>query len=161
MGELTRKKLRVLGKILKDDLRKQINEKDLKASNKLSKGIKYRTTERKHATVLSVYLPFYAEFLNDGTTGVKKGKKGSKDLFNAILKWAKIKNITPRYKKSNKERAMKDMAYLISRKIAKDGIVKRFNGGSKFIDIVLKDISPQVLEEIAKTKRQEILNEIE
>ena len=41
-------------------------------------------------------------------------------------------------------------------RIASKGIIKRFRGGSRFIDIVIDKVSPELIEEIAQSYLEEI-----
>lgn len=149
----TRKRLRNLGKIIKNELRKEIQLNDLKSTGKLSSRIKFSTKELKNKDVLTIKLPFYAEYLDRGTKGSKT--KIFVDIA-AISEWAKTKSNFSSLKKTDFKKAVG----AISASIASKGIIKRFRGGSKFIDNVLESVDPLILQEISEAKVQEILNEI-
>lgn len=148
----TRKRLRNLGKIIKNELRKEIQLNDLKSTGKLSSRIKFSTKELKNKDVLTIKLPFYAEYLDRGTSASRKRFVN----IAAISEWAKTKSNFSSLKKTDFKKAVG----AISASIASKGIIKRFRGGSKFIDNVLESVDPLILQEISEAKVQEILNEI-
>ncbi len=148
----TRKRLTNLGKIIKNELRKEIQLNDLKSTGNLSSSIKFSTRQLKAREVLTIKLPFYAEYLDRGTSASRKRFVN----IAAISEWAKTKSDFSSLNKTKFEKAVG----AISASIASKGIIKRFRGGSKFIDNVLESVDPLILQEISEAKVQEILNEI-
>ena len=144
----TRKRLRNLGKIIKNELRKEIQLNDLKSTGKLSSRIKFSTKELKNKDVLTIKLPFYAEYLDRGTSASRKRFVN----IAAISEWAKTKSNFSTLKKTDFKKAVG----AISSSIASKGIIKRFRGGSRFIDIVIDKVSPELIEEIAQSYLEEI-----
>ena len=155
---LTREALKRYGNIIKKELRDEINRKKLKATGNLSKDITFRTKSLKDSDVLQIFLLKYAEYLNTGTGSAKKGSDSkTNNRYTNLLAWAKTKGNLSRLP----ENKMKKAVYAISRSIGKKGIIKRFRGGSKFIDLVIEKVSPQLTKDIAEAYLKDISNEID
>ena len=158
MGQLTRKALQQYGDIIKKELRDEISRKNLKATGNLSKNITFRTKSLKRGDVLQVFLANYAEYLNKGTGGAKKGSNSkTNNRYTSLLAWAKTKGNLSGLP-TNK---LKKTVYAISRSIGQIGIIKRFRGGSKFIDLVIEKVSPQLTKDIAEAYLKDVSNEID
>ena len=145
----TRKSLQKFGAIIKKELKNQIKTSDLRSTGNLSSSINFSTRQLKAREVLTIKLPFYAEYLDRGTKGSK-----TKRFVNieAISEWAKTKSDFSSLNKTKFEKAVG----AISASIASKGIIKRFRGGSRFIDIVIDKVSPELIEEIAQSYLEEI-----
>lgn len=90
---------------------------DKKATGNLIQSIQPLTiqfTNNKYST--SISLASYWKYVNYGR------KPGKFPPINAILDWIKIKPVLPRPKNGLKPPTQKQLAFLISRKIARDGI---------------------------------------
>ena len=85
----TRKSLQKFGAIIKKELKNQIKTSDLRSTGNLSSSINFSTRQLKAREVLTIKLPFYAEYLDRGTKGSK-----TKRFVNieAISEWAKTKS---------------------------------------------------------------------
>ena len=158
MAEMTRKALQRYGQIIKKELRDEIARKNLKATGKLSKDITFKTKSLKTSDILQVFMLRYAEYLNRGTGSAKKsGKDGANSRTAKIAEWAKTKPKLSSLPKSKFKKAV----FAISRSIGKKGIIKRFNGGSKFIDLVIQKVSPDITRDIAEAYLKDVSTQLD
>lgn len=138
---------------------KKLAKRDrFEASGDLDKSISYTVK----GNIVEISANRYIEAISGG---IKK-QKGSKDEFNQkvenIKKWARIKGIKPRGKGGKfivrSEYNMNKMAWAIAKKIANEGISKRFGyKGSGFLEEIKKEVVNNVVDMIAEAYKLDII----
>ena len=153
-NKFTAEQLERYNKIIQNDLRRRLRVENLVATKGLTNSIEGKHTDNS----ISIFMSGYAEYINEGTRG------GKFPNLDNLIGWARAKNIRPKNAKGQfikiTPSSFSNMVYRIGRSIERKGIIKRFNGGSKFIDIVAKNITPKLTKDIAKAKLKDISNEI-
>lgn len=114
--------------------RSNISKKDLKASGTLRNDVKFYTKRNKNSIELIYERPKYADFQDQGVSGVQKkfntpfSYKPSSNLVGAeyhkgmFAKWARQKGIKPRNKKTGKFMSFKAFGFIVANKIKIQGI---------------------------------------
>ena len=153
-NKFTRKQLERYNKIIQNDLRRRLRVENLVATKGLTNSIEGKHTDNS----ISIFASGYAKYINEGTKG------GKFPNLDNLIGWARAKNIRPKNAKGQFTKitpsSFSSMVYRIGKSIEKKGIIKRFNGGSKFIDIVIKNVMPKITRDIAKARLKDISNEI-
>lgn len=108
-------------------LKGKISDEDKIASGHLLNSINTRLEYNDQAFEVLLDIAGYWKYIESGRKKYGKHKNGEwpKGAFppvNAILEWIKVKPILPRPMKNGKLPTDKQLAYLISRKIAVEGI---------------------------------------
>ena len=146
-GENLKLALREVGKLVRKNLKQEAKNDEFKASGDLNKSFRYRVEDNE----LYIFGEQYANALSKGiSTGGGSDEAGFEMLQKNIIKWAKNKNMTPRfrlyekdvdgkYKPTGKFRKVyqsswKSLGYVLARSIRQKGISKRFEyTGSGFV----------------------------
>jgi len=153
-NKFTKQQLERYNKIIQNDLQRRLRVENLVATKGLTKSIRGEHTDNS----ISIFMSGYAEYINEGTKG------GKFPNLDNLIGWARAKNIRPKNAKGQFTKitpsSFNSMVYRIGKSIEKKGIIKRFNGGSKFIDIVIKNVTPKLIKDIAEAKLKDISNEI-
>lgn len=108
--------------------RSNISKKDLKASGTLRNDVKFYTKRNKNSIELIYERPKYADFQDQGVSGVKKkfntpfSYTTKRPPSKVFAKWARQKNIKPRDKKTGRFISFKSFGFLVARKIYNFGI---------------------------------------
>jgi len=153
-NKFTKQQLERYNKIIQNDLQRRLRVEKLVATKGLTNSIKGKHTDNS----ISIFASGYAKYVNEGTKG------GKFPNLDNLIGWARAKNIRPKNAKGQfikiTPSSFRSMVIRIGKSIERKGIIKRFNGGSKFIDIVAKNITPKLRKDIAKAKLKDISNEI-
>jgi hypothetical protein len=157
MGKLTKIQLDRYSKIIQNELDKSLRGKSLVATKDLINSIDGETTEN----TITITARNYAEFVNEGTKD--NPKRGFPNL-DKLTRWAKAKDLRPRNAKGQFQKitpkTFNRMVYAIGLSIEKNGIIKRFGGGSKFIDHVIGRVNKNITKDIAEAYLKDISNEL-
>ena len=128
---------------LRDKLIAKYDELGLRASGKYEKGLKGEASSHGAEDVLTMWAPLHALFMEKGRSPGKFPPPA------AIEQWIEVKKGLPKVFKERK----KQFAYVIARKIAKEGIrvPNEFNAGkviSEIVDGFLAEDVSQILEKL-------------
>ena len=152
------KALKDVGEGIVAEIKKLAKRDDFKASGDLDKSITYLVKDN----VVEISANKYIEAISGGI----KRQKGSNEEFNQkvenIKKWARIKGIQPRGINGKfivrSEYNVNRMAYAIAKKIANEGISKRFGyKGSGFLEEIKRDVVKNVTDMIAEAYKLDII----
>ena len=152
------KALKDVGESIVAEVKKLAKRDNFKAFGDLDKSITYLVKDN----VVEISANKYIEAISGGI----KSQKGSNEEFNQkvenIKKWARIKGIQPRGINGKfivrSEYNVNRMAYAIAKKIANEGISKRFGyKGSGFLEEVKKDVVKNVTDMIAEAYKLDII----
>lgn len=109
------------GKLLIESYRNELSEKNINASNNLSNKTKYIITPSDLEWTLSIELPYYWKYVEEGIKPDGRYNNPGRKAFPFILKWTTTKGLQP---KSGETR--EQMSWKIVSKIMKEGIKGRF-----------------------------------
>lgn len=117
--ENTIKVLNDFGKLLVDEYKDNLTLNDVNASNKLYNSISYIIDVKGRTLEVSLSLAEHWKY-------VEKGRKAGKfPPISAIEEWIRVKPIIPRPNTNGYLPTIKQLSYLIARKIGLDGIKPR------------------------------------
>ena len=126
---------------LKADLINEYNKSGLKASGAYERELEAVVTNDK----VTMWGAYHSQFMQIGRRPTKAaGTKGEGVLTKAILEWIDAKSITP-----EPGMTKKTLAFLIARKIHRDGIIvpNKYNSG----DVISKVITDERILELVKS----------
>ena len=137
-----------------EQLKDRLNQQKLVASGRLRDSIYGVVTE----TGINIFAQDYGIFVEEG-----RGP-GKMPPVSKILQWVKDKgsaigeSSNIKYRRVNR---LRDIAWMISRKIANEGTIERFaNQGSKFIDFVSKNIMASLTKDIEESYLKDLNEQI-
>lgn len=104
---------------LRNEYQDNLIRSDRVASGDLLNTVEYEVKDKNGTYTVSLRLQDYWKWVESGRPPTQKGGNG--DLRTAILEWIKIKPVLPRPDKNGKLPTPQQLAYLISRKIHKEG----------------------------------------
>lgn len=104
---------------LRNEYQDNLIRSDRIASGDLLNTVEYEVKDKNGTYTVSLRLQDYWKWVESGRPPTEKGGNG--DLRTAILEWIKIKPVLPRPDKNGKLPTPQQLAYLISRKIHKEG----------------------------------------
>ena len=119
MFDNVRKVLNEFGKLLVDTYRDKLTNEKVNASKTLFNSISYIVEGNGTNFVVKLKLEDYYKYVENGR------KAGKFPPINKIEKWVEIKPVIPRPMANGKLPTTKQLAFLISRKIALEGIKPR------------------------------------
>lgn len=119
MFDNVRKVLNEFGKLLVDTYRDKLTNEKVNASKTLYNSISYIVEGNGTNFVVKLKLEDYYKYVENGR------KAGKFPPINKIEKWIEIKPVLPRPFANGKLPTTKQLAFLISRKIALEGIKPR------------------------------------
>lgn len=152
------KALTSIGESVVAEIRKLAKKDNFEASGDLDKSISYTVK----GNIVEVSANRYIEAISGGI----KRQKGTNEEFNQkvenIKKWARTKGIQPRGRNGKfivrSEYNINKMAWAIAKKIANEGISKRFGyKGSGFLDEMREGMVDRVTEMIAEAYKLDII----
>lgn len=104
---------------LRNEYQDNLIRSDRVASGDLLNTVEYEVKDKNGTYTVSLKLQDYWKWVESGRPPTEKGGNG--DLRTAILEWIKIKPVLPHTDKNGKLPTPQQLAYLISRKIHKEG----------------------------------------
>lgn len=104
---------------LRNEYQDNLIRSDRVASGDLLNTVEYEVKDKNGTYTVSLRLQDYWKWVESGRPPTQKGGNG--DLRTAILEWIKIKPVLPRPDNNGKLPTPQQLAYLISRKIHKEG----------------------------------------
>lgn len=104
---------------LRNEYQDNLIRSDRIASGDLLNTVEYEVKDKNGTYTVSLRLQDYWKWVESGRPPTEKGGNG--DLRTAILEWIKIKPVLPHPDKDGKLPTPQQLAYLISRKIHKEG----------------------------------------
>lgn len=148
----TRAVLDRYGKVLVQVYRQALSSKGKDASHDLSNSVRSQIREDSNNIYVELRLLDYWYYVEYGRRSVKQNPAALPPPTNAILKWIRIKPVKPR---NGKKISVKSMAYLIGRKIWRDGIP-----ATHLLRTSNRAVYNQFKKEIAEALAQDIGNAI-
>lgn len=121
----TMKALEEFGAYFRNLLQDRIIEEDMIASGELLNDLDYIIDTGENEWTVSVKIKDYFKYLDEGTKGPYKGSPGSTTLRDAIRNWVTVKPVYPEVDSAGKTPTVDQLVFLITRKIARDGIEGR------------------------------------
>lgn len=147
-----KRRLSAYGGVLTSKLKKSLQSRKNIAFGKLIKSIKSQVFEKADVFSLNVSMMNYGWFINKN---YKPSKMPPVDL---ILAWMDRKGIKMNRSKSKyKLRTRKQVAYLIARKIQKDGFATYNDYGIGWFDLVIQ----QELKRLRNNVAKDLFNEVQ
>lgn len=104
---------------LRNEYQDNLIRSDRVASGDLLNTVEYEVKDKNGTYTVSLRLQDYWKWVESGRPPTQKGGNG--DLRTAILEWIKIKPVLPKPDNNGKLPTPQQLAYLISRKIHKEG----------------------------------------
>jgi hypothetical protein len=104
---------------LRNEYKQNLKNNDRVASGNLFNTVKYEVKDKNGTYTVSLKLQDYWKWIESGRPPTTGGGNG--DLRAAILKWIEVKPVLPRADKNGKLPTNPQLAYLISRKIHREG----------------------------------------
>lgn len=104
---------------LRNEYQDNLIRSDRVASGDLLNTVEYEVKDKNGTYTVSLRLQDYWKWVESGRPPTERGGNG--DLRTAILEWIKIKPVLPHTDKNGKLPTPQQLAYLISRKIHKEG----------------------------------------
>lgn len=146
MFDNVRKVLNEFGKLLVDTYRDKLTNEKVNASKTLFNSISYIVEGNGTTFVVKLKLEDYYKYVENGR------KAGKFPPINKIEKWVEIKPVIPRPMANGKLPTTKQLAFLISRKIALEGIKPR---------PLLQQSIDEVFDEIKERLEEALIKDIE
>ena len=146
MFDNVRKVLNEFGKLLVDTYRDKLTNEKVNASKTLFNSISYIVEGNGTNFVVKLKLEDYYKYVENGR------KAGKFPPINKIEKWVEIKPVIPRPMANGKLPTTKQLAFLISRKIALEGIKPR---------PLLQQSIDEVFDEIKERLEEALIKDIE
>lgn len=146
MFDNVRKVLNEFGKLLVDTYRDKLTNEKVNASKTLYNSISYIVEGNGTNFVVKLKLEDYYKYVENGR------KAGKFPPINKIEKWVEIKPVIPRPMANGKLPTTKQLAFLISRKIALEGIKPR---------PLLQQSIDEVFDEIKERLEEALIKDIE
>lgn len=110
------KALKRIGELIKVSYKFELFEKDVDATGKLSKNIVVKVKVKRRSYQVSLQLEDYWKYIEYGR------RPGKFPPIDEILNWITVKPVPPIENSLGQAPSERSLAFLISRKIAKDGI---------------------------------------
>lgn len=150
MYENVKTVLNKFGKLLVEEYRNNLTEKNVNASYALYNSVSY--VVESNVTNFEVTLN-----LEEHWKYIEKGRKAGKyPPISAIEKWIEIKPVLPRPMSNGKLPTTKQLAYLIARKIGLEGIAPR-----PILQDSIDDVFAQMFEELEEALMKDVQTEFE
>lgn len=146
MFDNVRKVLNEFGNLLVDTYRDKLTKEKVNASKTLYNSISYIVEGNGTNFVVKLKLEDYYKYVENGR------KAGKFPPINKIEKWVEIKPVIPRPMANGKLPTTKQLAFLISRKIALEGIKPR---------PLLQQSIDEVFDEIKERLEEALIKDIE
>lgn len=148
MYENVKTVLNKFGKLLVEEYRNNLTEKNVNASYALYNSVSY--VVESNVTNFEVTLN-----LEEHWKYIEKGRKAGKyPPISAIEKWIEIKPVLPRPMSNGKLPTTKQLAYLIARKIGLEGIAPR-----PILQDSIDDVFAQMFEELEEALMKDVQSE--
>lgn len=148
MYENVKAVLNKFGKLLVEEYRNNLTEKNVNASYALYNSVSY--VVESNVTNFEVTLN-----LEEHWKYIEKGRKAGKyPPISAIEKWIEIKPVLPRPMSNGKLPTTKQLAYLIARKIGLEGIAPR-----PILQDSIDDVFAQMFEELEEALMKDVQSE--
>lgn len=104
------------GKALQEAYKSKVGGEEHSASGKLQRSVEWRIDHSGRHYIISLELEYYWRFLEDGRA------PGKYPPVSKIREWVRVKPVVPRRDKNGRLPSIKQLAFLIARKIAEIGI---------------------------------------
>ena len=142
-----------VGKYYVGAIKTRLKEKGLYSTGELDRSLDYEIAGQQ----VDVLTTQYGEAVDQGSSVASTGfGKVSRRFVDDILRWAKMKGISPKRGPAT-EGNMRKMAYAIGRTIQKDGIIQRFgNSGAKVFDAVYAELEKRIGEDILNAYKMDV-----
>lgn len=143
MYENVKNVLNKFGKLLVEEYRNNLTEKNVNASKTLFNSVNYVVESKVKTFEVILHLEEHWKYVENGR------KAGKFPPISAIEKWIEIKPVLPRPFANGKLPTTKQLAFLISRKIGLEGIAPK-PLLQQSIDDVFKTMQEELEEALAK-----------
>lgn len=137
MYENVKNVLNKFGKLLVEEYRNNLTEKNVNASKTLFNSVNYVVESKVKTFEVILHLEEHWKYVENGR------KAGKFPPISAIEKWIEIKPVLPRPFANGKLPTTKQLAFLIARKIGLEGIVP-------------KPLLQQSIDDVFKTMQEEL-----
>lgn len=117
--------LQEFGAFLKEAYQENLGKMGKNASKELRNTVTFQVKHHDHEYEVGLDLAYYWKFVEGGTKGSKYPTALCRQHFppiSPILQWIKVKPIIPRPSSSGKIPKLESLAFLIARKISREGI---------------------------------------
>lgn len=147
--------LEAYGQTLVEKYRQGLREGDHIASGELYRTISTIVTQKKQSFLVEFRMPLYGEFLEQGT-------KPHFPPLDAIEDWIRVKKIVPRRDQQGNLPTVKQLAFLIARKISEDGTpaTKIYEKANTLTYREWDDLIEEAISEDISNNLDEILKEL-
>ena len=133
------KALKDVGILYVEGVKKQLKQDGTHASGNLAKSISYQIIDES----VDISMAKYGKAVEDGSSPASQGTKWvSTQFISDIMEWMSFKRI-------GAGKNQKKIANAIARGIKKEGIIKRFNGGSKMLDKAYNKLERRIGDELS------------
>lgn len=126
---------------LKTDIIALYDAKGMRASGDFANSLKVEVTSDQSGSTAILHGNSYAEQLDSGREPTKNGNTGGPTVYEQILEWIVDKGIQP----IENDISISSLAFLITRKIHRDGWKREKHGG---VDLISGVITPQRVQQI-------------
>lgn len=143
--------LQLWGEIIAEEYKNRLDNEGITASGKLSESVKMVFNQNGALFEVSLQLEQYWKAIEEGRQPTQNGGNG--ELRRAILDWIKVKPVLPRPMENGKLPTDEQLAYLISRKIHREGYSGRYplkRTMDELRDEIYKDIKEAVSKDLEK-----------
>jgi len=152
------------GKVYVSRLKQKLLDDDTDATGALANSLTY---EVLNGNTIQISALEYGGAISEGSSPSKGSGKPPLSMVSSIKRWAEIKGMRPqfrtakgRFKKLNKN-SMRSLAYAISTKILRNGIIKRFNySGTKLYDVIYDEMIVEFGDSILNDYGKDIEHEL-
>lgn len=143
--------LQEYGKAVQELYKQNLTSDGAKASGELINSVKYIYEQKGNSYSISLSLAEYWKYVEYGRRAGRKFPPPS-----AIRKWIEVKPILPRPMSNGKLPTINQLTYLISRKIARDGIEPR-----NILKNTLEEINREYDEKISEALTLDLSNSLD
>lgn len=138
------------GKFLVEEYRDKLILENVNASDTLYNSVKYMVERGENVFEVKLNLAFYWKYVENG-----RRAGGKMPPISAIEKWIEVKPVLPRPMTNGKLPTNRQLAYLIARKIAVEGIAPR-PLLQQSVDEVLNVMKQHITEALVKDLENEV-----
>ena len=145
--------LKKVGVLYVEGVRKQLKRDDTHSSGNLAESIAYKVIDGS----VDITMAKYGKAVEDGSNSARQGSKYvSKRFLDEIMEWMSGKSNIVASSRAEK----KSIANAIARGIKKNGIIQRFQGGSKMMDKVYSRLEKQIGEELSSAYMKDLKEQL-
>lgn len=148
------KALKKVGILYVESVRKQLKRDKTHSTGNLAESISYKIVDGS----VDITMAKYGKAVEDGSNSARQGSKYvSKRFLDDIMEWMNGKSNIVAKNRAEK----KSIANAIARGIKKNGIIDRFQGGSKMMDKVYSRLEKQIGEELSSAYMKDLKEQLE